>query len=101
MNGEGAIEGEAAPERGRVKRSAIRCGRPPRELAGKVEERILDAAGKVFLERGFSGASVDEIAEVACAGKPTIYARFRAKRRCSRPSPSASRAQASCAHRAR
>ncbi len=57
----------------------VRCGRPPRELAGKVEERILDAAGKVFLERGFSGASVDEIAEVACAGKPTIYARFPSK----------------------
>jgi AcrR family transcriptional regulator len=44
-----------------------------------VEEKILDAAGQVFLERGFSGASVDEIAEVACAGKPTIYARFPGK----------------------
>ncbi len=29
-----------------------------------------------FLERGFQGASVDEIAEAASAGKPTIYARF-------------------------
>ena len=57
----------------------IRCGRPRRELAGEVEERILDAAGKVFLERGFEGASVEEIAEVACAGKPTIYARFPSK----------------------
>ena len=33
----------------------------------------------MFLERGFRGASVDEIAEVACAGKPTIYARFPGK----------------------
>lgn len=57
-------------------RGAVRCGRPPRELAGMVGERILDAAGKVFLERGFSGASVEEIAEAACAGKPTIYTRF-------------------------
>ena len=57
----------------------IRCGRPRRELAGEVEERILDAAGKVFLERGFEGASVEEIAEVARAGKPTIYARFASK----------------------
>ena len=65
----------AAPQPGR----AIRCGRPPRGLAGEVEERILDAASHVFLERGFSGASVDEIAEVACAGKPTIYARFLGK----------------------
>jgi AcrR family transcriptional regulator len=57
-------------------RGLVRCGRPRRELAGEVDERILDAAAKVFLERGFNGASVDEIAEVACAGKPTIYARF-------------------------
>jgi AcrR family transcriptional regulator len=60
-------------------RGMIRCGRPPRERAGEVEERILDAAGKVFLERGFEGASVEEIAEVARAGKPTIYARFPGK----------------------
>lgn len=53
-----------------------RLGRPPKELAGEVEERILDAARKVFLERGFEGASVDEIAATARAGKPTIYARF-------------------------
>jgi AcrR family transcriptional regulator len=56
-----------------------RSGRPPRALAGEVEERILDAARKVFLERGFEGASVDEIAVVARAGKPTIYARFPGK----------------------
>ncbi len=48
-----------------------RCGalRPP-----------ANAARKVFLERGFEGASIDEIAEVARSGKPTIYARFRDKR---------------------
>jgi AcrR family transcriptional regulator len=56
-----------------------RSGRPPRALAGEVEERILDAATKVFLERGFEGASVEEIADVARAGKPTIYARFPGK----------------------
>jgi AcrR family transcriptional regulator len=56
-----------------------RSGRPPRALAGEVEERILDAARRVFLERGFEGASVDEIADVARAGKPTIYARFPGK----------------------
>jgi AcrR family transcriptional regulator len=60
-------------------RGPARTGRPPRELAGEVEERILDAAAAVFLERGFEGASVDEIAEVAHAGKPTIYARFPGK----------------------
>ena len=61
------------------KRVASRTGRPPRELAGEVESRILDAARRVFLERGLAGASIDEIAELACAGKPTIYARFPGK----------------------
>jgi AcrR family transcriptional regulator len=63
-----------------ARRAAVRIGRPPKELAGKVEERILDAAHKVFLERGFEGASIDEIAALARSGKPTIYARFRDKR---------------------
>jgi AcrR family transcriptional regulator len=75
MKVEQAMEAEAAPQPAR----AGRCGRPPRGLAGEAEERILDAAGQVFLERGFQGASVDEIAEVACAGKPTIYAKFPGK----------------------
>src|SRR5258708_13024458 len=70
------MEADTADERREAQRSAVRYGRPPRGHAGQVEERILDAAGRVFLERGFQGASVDEIAEAASAGKPTIYARF-------------------------
>ena len=64
----------------KAKRAAVRSGRPPKELAGEVDARILDAARKIFLERGFEGASIDEIAEAARSGKPTIYARFRDKR---------------------
>ncbi|WP_315778466.1 MULTISPECIES: TetR/AcrR family transcriptional regulator [unclassified Bradyrhizobium] len=56
-----------------------RVGRPPKALAGNIEERILDAARAVFLERGFDGASIDEIAERAPASKPTIYARYTGK----------------------
>lgn len=56
-----------------------RTGRPPRALAGEVESRILDAAAQTFLERGLAGASIDEIAGRARAGKPTIYARFSSK----------------------
>jgi len=67
--------GTASPRRAKV-----RFGRPPKELAGEVEKRILDASRKVFLERGFEGASIDELAEAARAGKPTIYARFGDKR---------------------
>src|SRR5260370_32372292 len=63
-----------------TKKRSGRSGRPPRELAGEVEERILDAARKVFLDRGFEGASIEEIADVARSGKPTIYARFRDKK---------------------
>jgi AcrR family transcriptional regulator len=63
----------------RAPRTAVRAGRPPKELAGAVEERILGAARKVFLERGFEGASIEEIAEAARSGKPTIYARFPGK----------------------
>ncbi len=57
-------------------RAAVRSGRPPKKLAGEVEERILNAARRVFLERGFEGASIEEIADAARSGKPTIYARF-------------------------
>ena len=63
-----------------ARRAAVRFGRPPKELAGEVEQRILDAARNVFLQRGFEGASIDEIAKAARSGKPTIYARFPDKR---------------------
>ena len=63
-----------------ARRAAVRFGRPPKELAGEVEDRILDAARSIFLQRGFEGASIDEIAKAARSGKPTIYARFPDKR---------------------
>lgn len=61
------------------RRRGVRIGRPPRQVAQEIETRILDAARRVFLQRGLAGASMDEIAGVACAGKPTIYARFSSK----------------------
>src|SRR5271167_3766470 len=61
-------------------RPPARSGRPPRGSAGEVDGRILDAAKQVFLDRGFEGASIEEIAEVARAGKPTIYARHPGKK---------------------
>jgi AcrR family transcriptional regulator len=56
-----------------------RVGRPPKDMAGDVKERILDAAQQVFLKRGYQSASLDEIAETAPASKPTIYAHFPGK----------------------
>jgi AcrR family transcriptional regulator len=61
------------------KRPQTRLGRPPKDLAGVVKSRILDAAQQVFLKRGYQSASVDEIAEMAPASKPTIYAHFDGK----------------------
>jgi AcrR family transcriptional regulator len=68
-----------ATQRHSRKRPAVRSGRPPRKRTGEVDERILDAARRVFLERGLAGASIDEIAARAHAGKPSIYARFPSK----------------------
>jgi AcrR family transcriptional regulator len=66
----------ARPARSRGRGRSVRTGRPPQKLAGEVDTRILDAARRIFLERGLAGASVDEISRLARAGKPTIYARF-------------------------
>lgn len=41
----------------RSKRLRARPGRPPKDLAGDVERRIVDAAEKLFLENGFRSAS--------------------------------------------
>jgi AcrR family transcriptional regulator len=56
-----------------------RVGRPSKDQAGDVAERILEAAEQIFLERGFQAASLDEIAASAPASKPTIYAHFPGK----------------------
>ena len=53
-----------------------RTRRPPRE---EVRWRILAAATEVFLERGFGGASVDEIAAAAGFSKGAVYSNFEDK----------------------
>jgi AcrR family transcriptional regulator len=70
---------EIMARNGGSKRPKARLGRPPREPAGDVQTRILDAAQQVFLRRGYQSASIDEIAQVAPASKPTIYAHFPGK----------------------
>ncbi|MGD0279563.1 MAG: TetR/AcrR family transcriptional regulator [Smithella sp.] len=44
-----------------------------KERSDKTAERILVAARKIFAEKGYSGAHVDEIAELAGVNKATIY----------------------------
>src|SRR5271165_7191068 len=62
-----------------AKNKGPKRGRPSRDLAGDVQARILDAAQELFLEKGFRSTSIDEIAEMAPASKPTIYAHFPGK----------------------
>ena len=56
-----------------------RGGRPPSSRAGEVDARILDAASRLFLARGFEGTSCDQVAVLARAGKASIYARHPSK----------------------
>src|SRR5215216_2060903 len=69
--------GRGAPGRRRVSRA-------------KREPKMVDAAKAVFAERGFHGASMDEIAERAGIAKPLLYSYFGSKEalfvRCQRES---------------
>ncbi len=47
---------------------------------GRKVEQVVEGARKVFLRDGFEGASVDEIARVACVSKATLYSYFPDKR---------------------
>ena len=48
------------------------------EEAGKYQQ-ILDAAAELFAERGFEGASIQDIAQKAGVGKGTVYLYFKTK----------------------
>ena len=73
----------AVGKKGSAADCRARSGRPPKESAGEVEGRILDAARQVFLERGYEGASIEEIREVLLhatvyCGVPLAVDAFRA-----------------------
>lgn len=53
-----------------------RGGRPPAGRESDVEMRLLAAATKLFLERGYDGTNCDQVALDARAGKASIYARY-------------------------
>jgi TetR/AcrR family transcriptional regulator, mexJK operon transcriptional repressor len=54
-------------------------GRPTRAAAELRDERLIETAATLFMERGFDGVSVDAVAEAAGVSKPTVYARYRDK----------------------
>ena len=52
----------------------------PGPARNRKTDQLMQGARKVFMERGFEGASVDEIARVAGASKATLYSYFPDKR---------------------
>jgi AcrR family transcriptional regulator len=54
-------------------------GRPTADQAAKRTEHLIDAAWEVFVEMGYEGSSIAEIARRAGASKQTLYSRFATK----------------------
>ena len=57
----------------------MRTRRRREEQAAATRRRLLDAARRVFLRRGFHGASLDLVAVEAGFTKGAVYSRFRSK----------------------
>ena len=56
-----------------------RRGRPPASQAGQFDERILQVATSLFLDRGFGRTTLDLVAQHAEVGKSSLYARYPSK----------------------
>jgi AcrR family transcriptional regulator len=54
-------------------------GRPSREEAARLGERILDAATQLFLSHGYGQTSIEAVAQRARVSKRTFYSRFHDK----------------------
>lgn len=54
-------------------------GRPSNDEAIKRDERLIEIAASMFMERGFEATSIDAVAEAASIGKATLYARYKNK----------------------
>ncbi len=56
--------------------AASRGGRPSREAARQLGERILEAATELMLEQGYGATSIEAVAARAGVSKRTFYARY-------------------------
>lgn len=56
--------------------SRSKGGRPSRDEAERLHKKILDAAERQFLSKGFGDTRIESIAAAAGTSKKTIYARF-------------------------
>ena len=70
------VNSARAPGASEGGKPAVRARRPRRDA---VRRRLLDAALAVFAERGFNGASLDEVAAAAGLTKGAIYSNFASK----------------------
>jgi len=67
------ITGEVAPAE---PQPARRGGRPSREQAALLGDRILDVAAELFLTEGYGATSIEAVAQRAAISKRTFYHRF-------------------------
>src|SRR5580658_3114783 len=51
----------------------------PKARRGGSREAIAEAAGRLFLERGFGAVSMDDLAEAAGVARRTLYNQFSSK----------------------
>lgn len=63
----------------RPARPARRGGRPTREEAAQLDEDVREAALTLFLQHGYEGTSMDDIARAANTTKASLYKRFASK----------------------
>jgi AcrR family transcriptional regulator len=60
--------------------SKSRGGRPTKSAAIERDQRLIEVATRLFLDRGYDATSLDAVAEAARVSKPTVYARYGDKR---------------------
>ncbi len=56
-----------------------RCGRPTPSGTEQLDQHLLEVAASLFVEHGYAGTSVDQIARKASASKQTLYRRYPSK----------------------
>jgi AcrR family transcriptional regulator len=74
-----STRGGATPSKRAAKAAPRSGGRPSREEAARLGERILDAATQLFLSHGYGPTSIEAVALRARISKRTFYHRFRDK----------------------
>lgn len=56
-----------------------RRGRPTRQDAARLTDRIIETATRMFLEKGYAGTTMEEVAIANGAAKRSLYSRFPSK----------------------